>query len=345
MYSSTQIRFRAERCIKQEIFSRAFTRIPDWLEDKLSPTRLFVPYYHMVSDERVDHVCNLYEYKGTRDFTDDLDHLLRHFVPIGLEDLLETIRNGGVFARRSFHLTFDDGFREVHDVVAPILLRKGIPATFFINSAFTGNKALCFQHKASILAERSKKNLSGAASRSLMERMMEKGFHCAEIPSAILSIPYSKKGAIDELAACMGVEFDRYLAKRRPYLDSSQIRRLIGQGFTFGSHSIDHPHYATIDFDEQVRQTMESTRWVREQYDLRYGAFAFPHTDSGVEERFFAEIRASGVVDVSFGTGGMINERLSRHLQRISLEKPLLPAGRIIAMQYAKRFFRGAPAS
>ncbi|MGA8753737.1 MAG: polysaccharide deacetylase family protein [Candidatus Deferrimicrobium sp.] len=315
------------------------------MEDKLSPTGLIIPYYHMVSEDRVDHVCNLYEYKGIRSFTDDLDHLLRHFVPVGLGDLLKTIDSGRAFARRSFHLTFDDGFRELHDVVAPILLRKGVPATFFVNSAFTGNKALCFQHKASILAERAKEGISGAVSRSLMERMKEKGLHCTDIPSAILSIPYSRKEAIDELGACMGVEFDVYLTKRRPYLDSSQIRRLIGQGFTIGSHSIDHPHYADIDFDEQVRQTLESTRWVREQYALGYGAFAFPHTDRGVEDRLFSVIQASGWMDVSFGTGGMINERLSRHLQRFSLEKPLLPAGRIIAMQYSKRFFRGSLAS
>lgn len=295
----------------------------------------------MVSDDKFVHVCNLYPYKGIREFTEDLDYLLKHYVPIGLNHLLETIERNGKFGRRSFHLTFDDGFRELHDVVAPILIRKGVPATFFVNSAFTDNKALCYQHKASILTERAKEGFSGGAAEAMGEVMRQKGFGCADIISAIMSVPYDKKDMLDELAVFMEVDFDRYLAKQRPYLDSPQIRYLIGQGFSIGSHSIDHPLYANISFEEQMRQTVESTSWVREKYGLNYGAFAFPHTDRHVEERFFLEIQASKQVDISFGTDGMINGKLSRHLQRFSLEKPVLPAEKIIAMQYARNLWRG----
>jgi peptidoglycan/xylan/chitin deacetylase (PgdA/CDA1 family) len=295
----------------------------------------------MVSDDKAVHVCNLYPYKGIREFTEDLDYLLKYYVPIGLNDLLETIERNGEFARRSFHLTFDDGFREVHDVVAPILLRKGIPATFFVNSAFIDNKALCFQHKGSILAEHAGNGLSRGGLRSLKDLMKRKGLERADISSAILSVPYDRREALDELATRMGVDFDEYLGKFRPYLDSSQIRSLIGKGFTIGSHSIDHPLYADIGFEEQVRQTVESTRWVREKYGLPYGAFAFPHNDENVEERFYREILASGQVDISFGTDGMINGKLSRRLQRFSLEKPVLPARRIIAMEIASNLLEG----
>jgi hypothetical protein len=167
--------------------------------------------------------------------------------------------------------------------------------------------------------------------------MKRRDLDCADIASAILSIPYDRREELDELAIRMGVDFDDYLGKFRPYLDSPQIRSLIGRGFTIGSHSIDHPLYADIGFEEQVRQTVESTRWVREKYGLPYGAFAFPHNDEHVEERFYLEIRASGQVDISFGTGGMNNGKLSRHLQRFSLENPVLPAKRVIAKEYARK--------
>jgi hypothetical protein len=99
--------------------------------------------------------------------------------------------------------------------------------------------------------------------------------------------------------------------------------------------------YANIPFEEQVRQTVESTRWVREQFGLRYGAFAFPHHDRDVGNGFFREIHASGLVDISFGTGGIYNPGLSRHLQRFSLEKPVIPAERIIAMEFARKLWKG----
>lgn len=328
------------RHIPQKFVIRAFTCIPQPLLDRFSPTRIILPYYHMVSDDKAAHICNLYPYKGIREFTEDLDYLLKHYVPIGLKDLLETIERNGDFSRRSFHLTFDDGFRELHDVVAPILLRKGIPATFFVNSAFIDNKALFYRNKASILLERAKEDLSRGVPCSLKGLVNRKGLENTDIPSAILSIPYDRREALDELAIRMGVDFDDYLGKFRPYLDSPQIRSLIGKGFAIGSHSIDHPLYADIGFEEQVRQTVESTRWVRETYDLPYGAFAFPHNDENVEERFYREIRASGQVDISFGTDGMINGQISRHLQRFSLEKPVLPAKRIIAMEIASNLWK-----
>ena len=171
--------------------------------------------------------------------------------------------------------------------------------------------------------------------------MKGRDLDCAEIASAILSVPYDRREELDELAIRMGVDFDDYLGKHRPYLDSTQVRSLIGKGFTIGSHSIDHPLYADIGFEEQVRQTVESTKWVREKYGLPYGAFAFPHNDENVDERFYREIRASGQVDISFGTDGMNNGKLSRHLQRFSLEKPVLPAKRIIAMEYARKLWKG----
>lgn len=291
----------------------------------------------MVSDIKVPHVSNLYPFKNTRRFTEDLDYLLKYFNPIGLGDLISAAKKEGGFTRRCFHLTFDDGFRELHDIVAPILINKGIPATFFVNSAFIDNKSLCYQHKASVLADRVKDNISEVTLRSLKELMKLNAMDSTDMPSAILSIMYHKREMLDKLAECMGIDLEDYLKNRKPYLDSSQIHYLIGKGFTVGSHSIDHPMYSNIGFDEKVRQTVESTRWVREKYKLDYGAFAFPHTDRNVERRFFLEILATGLVDISFGTGGMINEHLSMHLQRFSMEKPVLPAERIIAMQYARK--------
>jgi hypothetical protein len=48
------------------------------------------------------------------------------------------------------HLSFDDGLSACYDTIAPILLRKGVPATFFLNPAFIDNKALMFRYKISL---------------------------------------------------------------------------------------------------------------------------------------------------------------------------------------------------
>jgi hypothetical protein len=125
----------------------------DRLERRIRPPVL-IPYYHLVSDERLAHVIHLFSYRNTDQFKADLDFFLKYYQPIDLADLLAAVRSGRPLKEKTVLLTFDDGFREIHDVVAPILKQKGVPAVFFITAAFLDNKTLGYRHKASLLVER-----------------------------------------------------------------------------------------------------------------------------------------------------------------------------------------------
>ena len=109
-------------------------------------TPVFLPFYHVVSDSKLPHVLN-YPYRNTHQFIRELDYLLTHFNPVSLEDLLSKENIG----KPVFHLSFDDGLKECTEVIAPLLVNKGIPATFFINSGFVDNKTLFHRYKASLI--------------------------------------------------------------------------------------------------------------------------------------------------------------------------------------------------
>lgn len=236
-------------------------------------------------------------------------------------------------------LTFDDGFREMHDVVAPILLNKGVSATFFINSNFTDNKELCYQHKASLLIKYLP-GMSHVTRKKMGDVLKTKEITSEEIQKEILSLNYQEREVIDHVAQLMEIDFTDYLLKYKPYLTSEQILQLIKKGFSFGAHSVDHPLYAFLSLEEQLQQTKESVNFVKEKFNLDYGAFAFPHTDIGVSKAFFEEIYSHSLVDITFGTGGIISDSFKKNIQRFSLERPLLPAREIIAYQYAKKMYR-----
>ena len=53
-----------------------------------------------------------------------------------------------------FHLAFNDGWREFHGFIAPVLLDKGIPATCFLNSALIDNKELFYRFRSNLSIER-----------------------------------------------------------------------------------------------------------------------------------------------------------------------------------------------
>jgi hypothetical protein len=117
------------------------------------------------------------------------------------------------------------------------------------------------------------------------------------------------------------------------------VRVLIDRGFAIGAHSIDHPYYSTLSLPEQLEQTIVSVKHIRERFNVGYGAFAFPHNDKGVSQEFFKKIQESGLIDITFGTGGMAEGDLRTHRQRTSLELPLLSAKEIIAWQCMRKLY------
>ena len=319
----------------EKIASNKLFKIPFSLLAKLK-LKLIVPYFHMVSNDEVLHIKWLYSHKNIKQFKGDLDFLLRNFNPISLSDLIDFLKHGRLLPNRALLMTFDDGFREMHDIVAPLLLEKGIPATFFINSNFTDNKHMCYQSKASILADSFKKIMSLSVLERIKAVFFKHKLNTIDLKNDILSISYQQKEIIDEIAQLMEIDFKEYLIKTSPYMTTGHINELIKKGFTIGAHSIDHPLYSSLSLEDQLSQTIESIKFVRERFRLDYGAFAFPYSDNGVSEKFFAEVYQSGLTDITFGTGGMKNDSVPNNIHRFCLDNPLMTAEESIALGFAR---------
>ena len=304
---------------------------------------IVLPYYHMVSDESVPHLRHLkgYKYKNTTQFRADVDFLLAHWRPITLDDIWGHLYRGQSLPKRSFLLTFDDGFREMAKVVAPILKARGVSAVFFVCPAFVDNQELCFHHKASLILDHLKSNPGDALLEKLSVPLNVFPANAANIVRRIQEITYAERGVLDRLAALCGLNFERYLANQRPYLTSEQIRALQHDGFSIGAHSIDHPFYAHLTLEEQLRQTRESLRFIQERFEVKQKTFAFPHSDLGVTDDFFEKLSAVEPV-ITFGTGGLLPGRRREHFQRFSMEKSRGGGAReIFAWQSARCWYMG----
>jgi peptidoglycan/xylan/chitin deacetylase (PgdA/CDA1 family) len=306
----------------------------------MSGVRLLIAYYHVVSDVPVQHLAHLYAHKGVKQFEEDLEFLLKHYRPIDLKELLCALQTGREFKTDSFLLTFDDGFREIHDVVAPVLSRKGIPAVFFLCPAFIDNRALCFEHKASLLAGAVEHGLQESQASDLVGLFPGGELSAQGLIPAILRLGYTQTDVLDRAADIAGVSFDDYLFDRKPYLTSAMVNDLLKRGFHVGAHSIDHPRYAALSHEESLYQTVESVRQIRECFALDYGVFAFPHSDANISMKLLADIYQSRLVDVTFGNQGVIAEPFPKHLQRFSLEKPIRSAREIIVYNYLRKIYR-----
>jgi len=328
------------RLVKDRILPRLLSPVPIPLFHAMLGASLVLPYYHMVSDEEVPHVKHLYLHRDIQQFTRDLDFFLAHYEPVALKDLLANLDGKGPLPKRGFLLTFDDGFREMHDVVAPILQAKGVPAMFFLTTGFIDNADMAHHCKLSLLLEHFAEVPSVSVKAEAQKILDANRVEGDSFKTQMVSVRYAQKHLVTELAALCGYDFGQYLSSRKPYLTSEQIHSLLKQGFTIGAHSVDHPLYADLPLAEQVRQTRESMQLLVERFQIDYRAFAFPHSDAGVPPEFFKELFQHRQLVVSFGTRGMVKHPFTRNLERFTMEKTSLPARQIVAKQYGRGLYR-----
>jgi peptidoglycan/xylan/chitin deacetylase (PgdA/CDA1 family) len=302
---------------------------------RICNVNLVIPYWHFVSDdEEVPHVHALGR-RNVRRFNADLEFFLQHYSAITEQDLISYLDGGCVLPPRSVLLTFDDGFREIHDVVAPLLRAKGAPAIFFLISSAVDNQHLCYTQKKSLLTYKLERNHSAATLNEATRLLSLAGVSISpNIASRIRAVSYRQRYVLDDLARLFECDFQGYLSSHKPYMSSQQVKTLLRQGFAIGAHSVDHPLYTELSLGEQLTQTRESMRWLSERFHISCQSFAFPYRANGVSTDFFQTIFAEGELKVSFGTGGLVPHVFRRNLPRCTTERSDATASEALAHDF-----------
>lgn len=286
---------------------------------------LLLPYHHLVSNKDVPHIKHLYPFKNIRAFEQDLDYLLKHFTPVTLQDVIAAVTSGQPLPARSFLITFDDGLREITENIAPLLLKKGVPAAFFLNSAFLDNKELFYKFKVSLIIEAIETGNRSAAALAKLSTILG---NPEELIPAIKKISYHNRQLAEEAGAALEISFTDYLQQQRPFMTLDEVGKLVQQGFAIGGHSVDHPYYSQLTLEEQLAQTRDSVNFLTEHFHIPYRAFAFPHTDAGVSRTFFETIlEGPDSIDVIFGTANHKQDISPRILHRFNCERPAISIG------------------
>jgi peptidoglycan/xylan/chitin deacetylase (PgdA/CDA1 family) len=328
---------------QQRWMSRIGGRIPLAVLHLFTGVEIVVPYWHMVSDCALPHVSGLRRrFRNIRGFKEDVAFFLRHYVAITEDDLIRHLHSGQPLPARSVLFTFDDGFRECHDVIAPLLKNYGAPAIFFLTTASVDNRELCYIQKQSLLVEALKDNHSKAVLGKTSDELT-----AADIPTfsdlayRILAITYRERRVLDDLAEILGCDFEAYLKSQRPYLSSEQITDLLRQGFAIGSHSTDHAVYAELSLNEQVSRTRESTRWLSDRFLTTCRTFAFPCHAHGVTAEFVRSVFAEGSIKICFDTGGCDPHRFPFTLSRFTPELSESPVSETLSRALCRRLVSG----
>lgn len=290
--------------ILRKLLRRGLATLPLGRLAGLSGCRTLSVFYHTVFDRPPPYFANLYSVKTPAAFEADLDLLLNAGLePLSLEELLAVDTPSGLPPRR-FFLSFDDGYREMAETIAPILKRKGIPATFFLCSSVLDNTSWLFEDQIGLIRQRLAARAEGSTSREA-NRMLNRHGHTLE---SLASCRMPATSLIADLTPVLEIDWMSELATYQPYVTSEQVRSLIQDGFSIGAHSINHPLFERLDDDERLRQFSESLKAIVSRFDLPYRVFAFPYGEFGIPRASIESFRKSGLADAIFGTRGLVDD-------------------------------------
>jgi peptidoglycan/xylan/chitin deacetylase (PgdA/CDA1 family) len=287
---------------------------------KISGQGLILPFYHVVSDNDLPHVKHLYPVTSVKRFNEDIDFFVTNYKATNFEHLIKCVNNERLRKEKVFFLSFDDGLREFHDVVAPILIEKGIPAACFVNPAYVDNKDIFYRLKFSILAEIIKtKGISRGQENKIKEIFASHGL-LYTTGDDLFRVKNVQKSIAEEIAPILEIDFKDYLDKNKPYLTLSQIQNLIEKGFTIGAHSMTHAYFPDLSVENQITEATESLRWIKERLNQKISLFSFPYTDFQIKKTFFDKLEKQ--VDLTFGTANLKLDAQKTNFQRIPMEIP-----------------------
>jgi peptidoglycan/xylan/chitin deacetylase (PgdA/CDA1 family) len=202
-------------------------------------------------------------------------------------------------------VTFDDGYKDNHDVALPILRKYGVPATIFVASGYlTGgmmwNDRLIEAMRVSVGRH---VDLREAGLGEPKIATLEDASRAArETLSAIKRWPQQQRAQfVDDFAAWAGLD-----PAHRVMLNGAEVTALAGAGIEIGAHTVTHPILSTLSPDEARAEIVQSRVELGRLLGREIATFAYPNgrpskdfTDADVER--VKEAGFSGAATTAWG--------------------------------------------
>jgi peptidoglycan/xylan/chitin deacetylase (PgdA/CDA1 family) len=214
---------------------------------------------------------------STRVFQEQMELLAREFTPVDLLQIREFLEGTRDLPERAVAITFDDGYRDNHEMAMPILNRLGIPAAFYITVDCIERRKLPWPSRLRFSFRKTRQTRfvdSNGEAWDLSD--------AAQRESAYLKV-------CDRICALAGAPLEEAVAGIEQQLDARlpdetgdlmmtwrQAKDLAQSGHIMGSHTMTHPNLAFLDSRDVHRELAESKRSMEERIGCAIEHFSYP---------------------------------------------------------------------
>lgn len=250
---------------------RGLTHTKSLLTDR-NP-KLLVITYHRVKPETGPNPLNTIV--STETFVRQVEQIAGKMPVISLADAASQCRNGTIKRGIQAVLSFDDGYIDNYEIAFPLLKKKGLPAVFFLSTAYIGKGSPLWDFEVIMRILDTKSERIDAGSYLAVKTGFE------SLASFVFRV-------FDELKSRDFTTVEkaiRYLrGKRSCGYDFSgdhcmgwdQAAEMARTGMEIGAHGVTHRSLSRIPLSEAIEEIMESKSAVERNTGRPCFNFAFP---------------------------------------------------------------------
>jgi peptidoglycan/xylan/chitin deacetylase (PgdA/CDA1 family) len=187
-------------------------------------------------------------------FRAQMEYLAGTCHPVTLDEIPEYVAGVRSIPKRAVAITFDDGFRDNHEIAAPILEEYGLRGTFYIATSSVEGRPLWFVRLRhwTVRAKISQPQFLEASARcatltqSAREEFMAKLEHAGSIRDTFT-------------------------------MTWAQARNLLERGHVLGSHTVHHPNLTKVPRNEMYLEMEESRKCLEGELGRPVRHFSYPN--------------------------------------------------------------------
>lgn len=273
-------------------------------------------FFHHIGERNLI-IKHLYRNYSLKEFNEILQFLEKNFNFISESQVYEHVFNKKTLPEYPLFLSFDDGFKSNIDVVAPILIKKRIPATFFLVISSINNRKLFFGHKKSLIIEYMITNNKSEINNFSIKKIFSLNVNLKE-----------NQLVIDNIFMKCKIDHDLILKNQKPFMTLADVKRLSKMGFQIGSHGVNHYKPMYLKDDDISYEVNKSIDYLKNNISQKFFSFSFPNSGKNVSYNVLKRIKQNNNnLGLYFSTDKYkINSDLSYFINRINLEAdPKLP--------------------
>ena len=198
---------------------------------------------------------------------------------IGEASLLDSIKNGRAFKRRTAMLTFDDGYLDNYELAYPILSDLNVPAIFFVSCNQVEGKVLAWWDQIAFMIKHSQNDSIsfGGITVAAGGALPEAGDSVNKMLTIFKRIP---TGQVNESLKTLSELCDVPLPEdddiKCQFMNWEQLREVSRGGITIGSHSMNHRILSQLSIEDQQWELEESKKILEETIGQTVNSLAYP---------------------------------------------------------------------